>query len=113
VSGSHAGQFARTGFRGSLDRQRNLDRTWELMGAWRGTLHRPAGALRRRWPRTRHPAAAAPSWMPWWNPCPGRASTGCSPARDTGPSRSARRGQRRADHLPRRAPPRGAALRSL
>ena len=30
------GEFARTGFRGGLNRYRNLDRTWELMAAWRG-----------------------------------------------------------------------------
>lgn len=29
-------QFERTGFRGGLNWYRNLDRTWELMAAWRG-----------------------------------------------------------------------------
>ena len=32
----YAGEFARTGFRGGLNWYRNLDRTWELMAAWRG-----------------------------------------------------------------------------
>jgi pimeloyl-ACP methyl ester carboxylesterase len=32
----YTGEFARTGFRGGLNWYRNLDRTWELMAAWRG-----------------------------------------------------------------------------
>jgi pimeloyl-ACP methyl ester carboxylesterase len=32
----YAGEFQRTGFRGGLNWYRNLDRTWELMAAWRG-----------------------------------------------------------------------------
>ena len=32
----YAWEFARTGFRGGLNWYRNLDRTWELMAAWRG-----------------------------------------------------------------------------
>src|SRR5262245_44687207 len=32
----YAGEFERTGFRGGLNWYRNLDRTWELMAAWRG-----------------------------------------------------------------------------
>jgi pimeloyl-ACP methyl ester carboxylesterase len=32
----YAAEFARTGFRGGLNWYRNLDRTWELMAAWRG-----------------------------------------------------------------------------
>ncbi len=31
----YAGEFERTGFRGGLNWYRNLDRTWELMAAWR------------------------------------------------------------------------------
>jgi pimeloyl-ACP methyl ester carboxylesterase len=31
-----AGEFARTGFRGGLNWYRNIDRNWNLMGAWRG-----------------------------------------------------------------------------
>lgn len=31
-----AGEFRRSGFRGGLNWYRNLDRTWNLMGAWRG-----------------------------------------------------------------------------
>jgi epoxide hydrolase A/B len=32
----YAAEFARTGFRGGLNWYRNLDRSWELMAAWRG-----------------------------------------------------------------------------
>jgi pimeloyl-ACP methyl ester carboxylesterase len=32
----YVGEFERTGFRGGLNWYRNLDRTWELMAAWRG-----------------------------------------------------------------------------
>jgi len=32
----YASEFERTGFRGGLNWYRNLDRTWELMAAWRG-----------------------------------------------------------------------------
>jgi len=32
----YAGEFARTGFRGALNWYRNMDRTWELMGAFAG-----------------------------------------------------------------------------
>jgi len=32
----YTGEFVRTGFRGGLNWYRNLDRTWELMAAWRG-----------------------------------------------------------------------------
>jgi pimeloyl-ACP methyl ester carboxylesterase len=32
----YAAEFERTGFRGGLNWYRNLDRTWELMAAWRG-----------------------------------------------------------------------------
>jgi pimeloyl-ACP methyl ester carboxylesterase len=32
----YTGEFERTGFRGGLNWYRNLDRTWELMAAWRG-----------------------------------------------------------------------------
>jgi pimeloyl-ACP methyl ester carboxylesterase len=32
----YVSEFTRTGFRGGLNWYRNLDRTWELMAAWRG-----------------------------------------------------------------------------
>jgi len=32
----YASEFARTGFRGGLNWYRNLDRTWEMTGPWRG-----------------------------------------------------------------------------
>ena len=32
----YTAEFERTGFRGGLNWYRNLDRTWELMAAWRG-----------------------------------------------------------------------------
>ena len=32
----YVSEFARTGFRGGLNWYRNIDRTWELLGAWRG-----------------------------------------------------------------------------
>jgi pimeloyl-ACP methyl ester carboxylesterase len=32
----YTAEFTRTGFRGGLNWYRNLDRTWELMAAWRG-----------------------------------------------------------------------------
>lgn len=36
-------EFERTGFRGGLNWYRNLDRTWELMAAWRGArIRQPA-----------------------------------------------------------------------
>jgi len=39
----YAGEFERTGFRGGLNWYRNLDRTWELMAAYRGArVTRPA-----------------------------------------------------------------------
>ncbi len=39
----YVGEFRRTGFRGGLNWYRNLDRTWELMAAYRGArIPRPA-----------------------------------------------------------------------
>lgn len=39
----YVAEFRRTGFRGGLNWYRNLDRSWELMAAWRGArIHRPA-----------------------------------------------------------------------
>jgi len=39
----YVAEFRRTGFRGGLNWYRNLDRTWELMAAWRGArIHQPA-----------------------------------------------------------------------
>jgi len=36
----YAGEFQRAGFRGGLNWYRNLRRSWELMGAWRGCIVR-------------------------------------------------------------------------
>jgi pimeloyl-ACP methyl ester carboxylesterase len=36
----YAGEFARAGFRGGLNWYRNLRRSWELMGPWRGCIVR-------------------------------------------------------------------------
>jgi pimeloyl-ACP methyl ester carboxylesterase len=39
----YVAEFRRTGFRGGLNWYRNLDRTWELMAAWRGArIRQPA-----------------------------------------------------------------------
>ena len=39
----YAGEFKRSGFRGGLNWYRNLTRSWELLGAWRGcAIHQPS-----------------------------------------------------------------------
>jgi len=35
---SYAGEFTRTGFRGGLNWDRNIDRNWELLAPWAGAV---------------------------------------------------------------------------
>ena len=98
----YAAEFARTGFRGGLNWYRNIDASWELLGAVRGRAGDGAGALRGRRPRPRGPFKG----MDQTDPQPRQARA--QPAKDDhaaglrplDPAGARRRGERGPDRLP-------------
>ena len=100
----YASEFEHSGFRGPLNRYRNVDRDWEDLAAFRGAGDRRAGAVHRRRPRRpdrlggagdRRVRADAAEAAPLDHP---------RGLRPLDPAGAPRRGERGADRLPRERP---------